>query len=112
MKKRERINTVANLVLILAVASFALLLLAGCSGFPTNWKAKYENVLVVQKNLEGQLEFERTRQGELGQQLNSREQTIQDLQRQIAERSQSPGEAAGFRKAENTRPGVRFRRGL
>lgn len=70
------------------------LLLPGC----TDWKKKYNALNVEHQNALGLLERERMEKGQLAQQVSQERQTIEELQRQIAERSQTPAEAAGFGK--------------
>jgi len=69
-----------------------LLLLPGC----TDWKKKYDALYVEHQNLQGLLERERSATGQLSEQLSSGQQTIADLQRQIAEQKKTPAEATGF----------------
>jgi chemotaxis protein MotB len=68
------------------------LLLPGC----TNWKKKYEHLNVEHQNLKGLLERERVEKGQLATQISQNQQTIEELQRQIEERSKTPAEATGF----------------
>lgn len=75
----------------LIVCLFLVMLLSGC----TNWKKKYENLLVENKNIQGQLEFERLKAGELTEQVTEGQQTIETLQKQLAE-NKTPSEATGF----------------
>ncbi len=63
--------------------------LCGC----TDWKKKYEALNVEHQNLKGLLERERAEKQQLAVQ---NQQTIEDLQKQIAERNLSPGEVTGF----------------
>ena len=63
--------------------------LCGC----TNWKKKYQALNVEHQNLRGLLERERAEKRQLTEQSN---QTIEELQRQIAERNLSAGEVTGF----------------
>lgn len=74
------------------VGLIGLLLLGGC----TDWKKKYEALNVEHQNLQGLLERERSSTGQLSEQLSSDQQTIADLQRQIAEQKKTPAEATGF----------------
>jgi chemotaxis protein MotB len=77
---------------IVLISLFALVFSSGC----TNWKKKYEALNVEHQNLRGLLERERSEKSQLGQQLNQRQQTIEELQRQIAERNQDPSVVTGF----------------
>jgi len=74
----------------------SIILLSGCGGFPTNWKGKYESLNVEHQNLRGLLERERSEKGQLVNQVSKGRQTIEQLQKQIAQRSQSPAEVTGF----------------
>lgn len=76
----------------LLICLVASTLLPGC----TNWKRKYEDLNVVYKNLEGQLEFEQSQKGELARQISQDQMTIEELQKQIQERNKTPGQASGF----------------
>jgi chemotaxis protein MotB len=67
-------------------------LFSGC----TNWKKKYQALNVEHQNMIGLLEREKTEKGQLGEQLTQNQQTIEELQKQIAERSKTPAEATGF----------------
>jgi len=66
--------------------------LCGC----TNWKKKYQALNVEHQNVLGLLERERSEAGQLTEQISQDHQTIEELQKQIAERSQTPAEATGF----------------
>ena len=78
---------------ILLVSFFvSVMLLSGC----TDWKKKYNNLNVAHQNLKGLYERERAEKGQLADQVVKGQQTIEQLQRQIAERNQSPGQATGF----------------
>jgi len=76
--------------MLISIVSISLL--PGC----TNWKKKYEALNVEHQNLKGLLERERAEKGQLGERISQDQQTIAELQRQIAERSQTPAEATGF----------------
>lgn len=78
--------------IILLIGLISTLFLPGC----TNWKKKYEALNVEHQNLKGLLERERSEKGQLGERISKDSQTIQELQRQIAERSKTPAEATGF----------------
>jgi chemotaxis protein MotB len=67
-------------------------LLSGC----TNWKKKYEALNVEHQNLRGLYERATSEKGQLANQVSQGQRTIEELQRQIAERNQSPAEATGF----------------
>jgi chemotaxis protein MotB len=76
--------------MLLSIA--AMIFSSGC----TDWKKKYNQLNVEYQNLKGLLERERAEKGQLAGQIAQDQQTIEDLQRQIAERNQSPAEATGF----------------
>ena len=78
--------------IILLIGLISTLFLSGC----TNWKKKYEALNVEHQNLKGLLERERSEKGQLGERISKDSQTIAELQKQIAERSQTPAEATGF----------------
>ena len=69
----------------------SIVLTSGC----TNWKKKYKNLNVAYKNLEGRLEYEMAQKGQLSDQVTQGQQTIEELQRKIAEQ-QSAAKASGF----------------
>ena len=79
-------------MLVLCVVTVAMLSLTGC----TNWKKKYSALDVEHQNLKGLWERERAEKGQLGNRISQDQQTIEQLQKQIAARRQSPGEAMGF----------------
>ena len=79
---------------IILIGLVSIMLLPGC----TNWKKKYNALNVEHQNLKGLLERERAEKGQLAEQISQGQQTIEGLQRQIAERSQSPAEVTGFGK--------------
>jgi chemotaxis protein MotB len=76
---------------LLLIGLVSIFLLTGC----TNWKKKHDNLLVVHKNLLGRYEYLEGQRRDLGQQITQSQQTIQELQRQIAE-GQSAATASGF----------------
>lgn len=88
----QAVNKKTIIVLICLVS---ITFLSGCNGLLTNWKKRYENLNVAYRNMEGQLEFEKAQKGQLTDQLSQGQQTIEELQRKIAEQ-QSAAEAAGF----------------
>jgi len=82
-----------RLTLALLLAGMAsTLLFSGC----TNWKKKYEALNVEHQNLKGLLERERAEKQKLAGEVATGQQTIEELQRQMAESNQSPAEASGF----------------
>jgi chemotaxis protein MotB len=74
------------------IAMVLMLLTSGC----TNWKKKYNALNVEYQNQKGLLERERAEKSQLAGEVATGQQTIEELQRQIAERNQSPAEATGF----------------
>jgi len=78
----------------LIIGLITVTLFSGC----TNWKKKYENLYVQHQNTVGLLESERAQKGQLAQKVTEGQQTIDELQRQIAELNKSPAEASGFGK--------------
>ena len=84
-----------TIVLLILVVSASLL--TGC----TNWQKRYEALNVEHQNLKGLLDRTRTEKGQLVTKLSQDQQTINDLQKQIAGRNQSPADATGFGKGYN-----------
>jgi len=76
----------------LLICLVSIVILSGC----TNWKKKYNALNVQYQNCEGSLAFLETRKGQLENQVVQRQQTIEELQREIAERNQTPGQVTGF----------------
>jgi len=76
----------------LAISLVWVIFWSGC----TNWKKKYEALNVEHQNTLGLLERERAEKGQLTDQITQSQQTIEELQKQIAERQQTPGQATGF----------------
>ncbi|MDD5458950.1 MAG: OmpA family protein [Phycisphaerae bacterium] len=77
---------------ILLVTVLSLVMLSGC----TDWKKKYNALNVEHQNLKGLLDRERAEKGQLAEQYSLSQQTIEDLQRQIAEQKKTPAQATGF----------------
>jgi chemotaxis protein MotB len=76
---------------LLLIGLVSIFLITGC----TNWKKKYDNLLVVHKNLQGRYEYLESQKRQLSAQVTQDQQTIRDLERKIAER-QSAAKASGF----------------
>ena len=76
---------------LLLIGLVSIFLLTGC----TNWKKRYDALNVEHQNLKGLFEFERAEKGRLAGRISQDQLTIQELQRQIAER-QSAAQATGF----------------
>jgi chemotaxis protein MotB len=85
-------RSVRKETIILLIGLISISFFSGC----TNWKKKYEALNVEHQNLKGLYERERAEKGQLAQQVTQGRQTIEELQRQIEERNQSPAEATGF----------------
>jgi chemotaxis protein MotB len=80
-------SKVALLLALLSVMTFS-----GC----TDWKKKHDALNVENQNVKGLLERERVEKGQMADQLAKDQQIIQDLQKQIVEKKQSPADATGF----------------
>jgi chemotaxis protein MotB len=76
----------------LAAALISVCFFIGC----TNWEQKYKAQSVELENLKGLLEREKSEKGQLAEQVTKGQQTIEELQKKIAERKQSPAVASGF----------------
>jgi len=87
-------RSVRKETIILLIGLISITFFSGC----TNWKKKYAALNVEHQNLRGLYEREKAEKGQLAQQLTHGRQTIDELQKQIEERSQSPAEATGFGK--------------
>ncbi|MCP4260588.1 MAG: OmpA family protein [Planctomycetes bacterium] len=70
----------------------ALTLLSGC----TNWEKRYKALSVEHENIKGLLARERSEKGTLADRISQDQMTIEELQRQIEDRSKSPGDVTGF----------------
>ena len=85
---------------VLLAVSFSSMLL-GCA----NWEKKYNGLNVEHQNLKGlyencvsSLDSASAAKSQLGGMVSLRDQTIEELERQIAMRNVSPAEASGFGK--------------
>ena len=78
------------IILLICLASAAIL--PGC----TDWKKKYKALNVEHENMKGLLEKEKAEKGQLNEQVSQSRQTIEELQKQIAERQQTAAQASGF----------------
>ncbi len=83
-----------KLTVLLLIVIVSTLFAGGC----TDWKKKYNALYVEHENLQGLLEREKSEKGQLAEQIAQDQKTIEELQRQIAERQQSAAEATGFGK--------------
>jgi len=79
-------------IILLLVCLVFVSLLCGC----TNWKKKYEALNVEHQNVLGLLEREQSEKGRLSGEVSKGRQTIEELQKQITQRSRSAGEITGF----------------
>jgi chemotaxis protein MotB len=77
---------------LLLICIAMLTLASGC----TDWKKKYEALYVEHENLKGLLDREQSEKGQLTDQLSKNQQTIDELQKKIAERRQTAAQATGF----------------
>ena len=84
---------------MLLMSLVVVIVLSGC----TNWEKKYKGLNVEHQNLKGlydncvsSLDSSAQEKAQLGNELASSQQTIEELQMMIAERNLSPAEAAGF----------------
>ncbi len=80
-------TTILNIVCLLSI-----FVLCGC----TNWQKKYQRLNVECQNVKGLLARERAVKSQLVGQVTQGQKTIEQLQRQIAERNQSAGAVTGF----------------
>ncbi len=85
-------NRTCESAIIILIGLLSISQLCGC----TNWKKKYEALNVEHQNTLGLLERERAEKGQLADRIIQEQQTIGDLQREIAGRHQSPAKATGF----------------
>ena len=79
-------------IVIVLISLISVTLMTGC----TNWKKKYQALDVKHQNTLGLLERERLEKRHLTGKVSEGQQTIQELQKKIAEQNQSPAEASGF----------------
>jgi chemotaxis protein MotB len=92
MKGDERMQDANKKTLIFLLAAVSFVLLPGC----TNWKKKYQALEVEHQNLQGLIDRERAEKGQLASEVSQGRQTIEELQKQMAERNKTPAEASGF----------------
>ena len=85
-------GTAGKRTFVLLVCLVAVAFSSGC----TNWEERYNALNVENENLKGLLDRERAEKGQLVDQVVQGQQTIEELQKRIAERNQSPAEASGF----------------
>lgn len=76
----------------LVIALMSICFLSGC----TNWKKKYNALLVDYNNKVGLLDFERREKDRLTDRISQDQAKIEELQRQIEEMNQTPADATGF----------------
>ena len=92
-------RTINKKTVALLTCLVALVLLPGC----TNWEKRYKSLNVEHENLKGLLERERGEKGQLADRISQDQMTIEELQRQIEERSQTPGDVTGFGEGYDVR---------
>jgi len=80
-------KTIALIAALISICFFT-----GC----TNWEKKYKALNVEHENLKGLLDREKSEKGQLAEQVTKGQQTIEELQKKIAERKLSAAEASGF----------------
>jgi chemotaxis protein MotB len=85
-----RITSKKTIALLTCIAAIGVL--PGC----TNWEKRYKALSVEHENLKGLLERERSEKSQLADRISQDQMTIEELQRQIEEQSQTPGDATGF----------------
>ena len=84
--QQSKIKTLIAIMCILSITLFS-----GC----TNWKKKYQALNVEHQNLKGLFEREQSVKGQLADRVSQGQQTIDELQRRIAEQ-ENAGEVTGF----------------
>ena len=94
-------GNIKNKKLSVLILLSIVVLLSGC----TNWKKKYKGLNVEHQNLKGlyencvsSLDSSSREKSQIGSELASSQQTIEELQMMISKRNISPAEAAGFGK--------------
>jgi len=85
-------RTVNKKAIILLTCLASAVFLPSC----TDWKKKYNAMNVEHENLKGLLEREKAEKGQLNEQVSQSRQTIEELQKQIADRKQTAAQASGF----------------
>jgi Flagellar motor protein len=84
-------KTVSKSILV-SFCIVSIIFLSGC----TDWKKKHDALNVENQNQKGLLDRERSEKGQLAEQVTQNQQTIEELQKKIAEQKQSPAKASGF----------------
>ncbi len=94
-------ENVKNKSLLMLMTLSLVMVLGGC----TNWQKKYKGMNVEHQNLKGlyencvsSLDASAREKAQMGTELMSSQQTIEELQMMISKRNISPAEAAGFGK--------------
>jgi chemotaxis protein MotB len=94
-------RNVKNKSLLMLMTLSVVMVLGGC----TNWQKKYKGMNVEHQNLKGlyencvsSLDASAREKAQMGSELVSSQQTIEELQMMISKRNISPAEAAGFGK--------------
>ncbi len=85
-------RTINKKTVALLACLVALVLLPGC----VNWEKRYKALSVEHENIKGLLERERGEKGQLADRISQDQMTIEELQRQIEQRSTTPADATGF----------------
>jgi len=85
-------QTANKKTIALLIGLISISLLPGC----TDWKKKYEALNVEHQNLKGRFEYERAEKGQLADRISQDQKTIEELQKQIAEKRKTPAQATGF----------------
>lgn len=94
-------GNVKNKSLLMLMTLSVVMVLGGC----TNWQKKYKGMNVEHQNLKGlyencvsSLDASASEKAQMGRELASSQQTIEELQMMISKRNISPAEATGFGK--------------
>ena len=85
-------RTINKKTVALLTCLVVLVLLPGC----VNWEKRYKALSVEHENIKGLLERERGEKGQLADRISQDQMTIEELQRQIEQRSKTPADATGF----------------
>jgi chemotaxis protein MotB len=85
-------QTINKKAIILLACLSSAVFLPSC----TDWKKKYNALNVEHENLKGLYEKEKAEKGQLDTEVSQKQQTIEELQKQIAERKQTAAQASGF----------------
>jgi chemotaxis protein MotB len=90
---------IVGMVKLALVGMVVVTMLSGC----TDWKKKYESLDVEYQNVKGMyencqatLDSSAAEKGRLGQELADSKRQLEEMQKQIAEKKATPGQATGF----------------